>query len=596
MSRLLGIVLLLLTLGEPHSLLAVAALVEPTPAPTALANQRPDRCEPNDTVEHACVLALDAIHGPFTFLPEGDQDVYSIDLGPEPGLVLEVTIRTTAGLDVRTTITRAGTTEPLAIISSPVISTTLPSDLSGWLVLRVENRAPHIAAGESYRIEVRRVLPPAAPVMPAVNENSRVLPDRLENNYDPYHAAAIGVGVVYDLTFACPDPRPGACAGGDHDYLAVPVKAGVRYLIATFDLGPGVDTVIDLFWGDTTTPAATNDDARPGASFVSALRWRAPADGVALIRIGPRTGGVTPTVFDDKAGSYRFTVVLEGSDLGRQVAARVAAQTGAGETAGGRAAGGRGATTARTPTATLIPTTDAPQGPAVVQATTTVLREEPGTASGVIQTLQQEDVVALLGQASGAWVRVQPASGVVPGWVYGPDLRALDALTAPASAQATSVAPAQAPALPGGATTPPPTAAPRPSASPTPALPRVQALEPVPLPPATPPAPREPRTVVVTLAAVPEGVQVPTTQPGRPHPTLTQDTVRPLVGVRVQLVTVFGDLLAEALTDANGHVTLTRDLPPATAVVVRVPALGIAADVAVDTPTLTIFVPEGATS
>src|SRR5690349_10099057 len=65
-------------------------------------------------------------------------------------------------------------------------------------------------------------------------------PDALEDNWSPATAAPIAVGVVYDLNFVC--PVVWGCAGGDHDYLRLPVKRGLRYLIATFDLGPGADT------------------------------------------------------------------------------------------------------------------------------------------------------------------------------------------------------------------------------------------------------------------------------------------------------------------------------------------------------------------
>ena len=84
------------------------------------------------------------------------------------------------------------------------------------------------------------------------------------------YAAPIGVGVLYDLNFVC--PVAWGCAGGDHDYLRLPVKKGGQYLLCTFDLGPGVDTVLELFWSTSDTPIAGNDDARPNTSFLSVLR------------------------------------------------------------------------------------------------------------------------------------------------------------------------------------------------------------------------------------------------------------------------------------------------------------------------------------
>lgn len=568
----------------------VLAQTAPTAVPTALANERPDRCEHNDSREEPCVLPLDAVSGPFTFLPDSDQDYYSVDLGDQPGLVLSIAVRGTSGLELLTTVSRAGDNAMLATISSPAISTTLSADLIGWVILRVENRAPAVASGESYSVELRRVLPPPPPATADAQAGQLPLaPDHLENNWSPATAAPIGVGYVYDLNFAC--PVPWGCAGGDHDYLAVPVKAGVRYLVATFDLGPGVDTVIDLFWGDEQRAVVANDDARPGASFLSVLRWVAPSDGTAVIRVGPRTGGANPIVFDKDASSYRFAIVLADSDLGHQLEERIATQTGSAAPAHQETApaAGTGTVNNHAPapiTVTPIPTAapDAPKGLAIVAAESTVLRDGPRPAAAAIQTLEQETIVTLLGQAVGAWVRVQPEGGVVPGWVYGPDLRALSttstATTLPASGEA--------------ATPNAPTAVSPISPTPT-SLPQVTALDPAPLPPATP-ATRESLAVTVRIVATNVPPINPTPNAGRVGVTPTPGSQRPLAGVRVQLVTVFGDVLTEAITPASGEVTLTRDLPPEMAVLVRVPALGLQSAVDRAQPALTITVPDGGTS
>src|SRR5262249_22663997 len=124
-------------------------------------------------------------------------------------------------------------------------------------------------------------------------------------------------------------PVTNGCTGGDHDYLRVDVKAGVPYLIATFDLGPGVDTVLDVFWGNESQPLISADDAVPGRSFLSVIRWVAPGDGQALIRVGPRTGGLNPIVFDEGASSYRFAIVLAQSPLAQDLEQRIAQQSNA---------------------------------------------------------------------------------------------------------------------------------------------------------------------------------------------------------------------------------------------------------------------------
>ena len=227
-------------------------------------------------------------------------------------------MRSSGGLDLLTSISRDDGS-PLAIIRSPAISTTLAAGIGGGVIIRVESRAGGDPGGQAYNVEVRRTLPPG---VPAAASSDSLPPDnwKITGIRPPPRRSA--VGVLYDLNFVC--PVSWGCAGGDHDYLRLPVKRGGQYLICTFDLGPGVDTEIDLFWGSSDTPIAGNDDARPNASFLSVLRWVAPADGNAIIRIAPRTGGTNPLVFDQKATTYRFAVALSGSALARQLEGRIA--------------------------------------------------------------------------------------------------------------------------------------------------------------------------------------------------------------------------------------------------------------------------------
>jgi hypothetical protein len=73
--------------------------------------------------------------------------------------------------------------------------------------------------------------------------------------------------------------------------------------------------------------------------------------------------------------------------------------------------------------------------------------------------------------------------------------------------------------------------------------------------------------------------------------TPTPAPVTPRVGVRVQLVTASGDVLAEAVTDPSGQVALTRELSAWSTLFVRLPAAGL--EVAVDPrqPHITIALP-----
>jgi hypothetical protein len=369
---------------------------------------------------------------------------------------------------------------------------------------------------------------------------SPTIPDELENNWSPETATPVAVGVIYDLNLVC--PVSWGCAGGDHDYLRLPVKAGLDYLIMTFDLEPGVDTTLDLFWGEQPWPVASSDDARPGMSFFSALRWVAPGDGEVIVRIAPRTGHAATAY----SGAYRFAAVLAESELATQLEAHLR-----------NPSDERGTVTA---TATSLPTpsSDAPTGHAWVSAAQTMLHEGPDLATAALQPLTAESRVLLLGQSSGQWVRVQPIGGLLPGWVRGADLtREVEQTTptillvpTPPQLEPTNVPPAQL---------------------------LVERLEPLPADDRS--APTQRRSLTLSFQLQEESRQ------DRP---LTTDR---LSGVRIQLVNAFGDLLVEALTSASGAVTLTAELLPDTALFVQLPAAGLR--IAIDTtqPMLQIVLP-----
>jgi hypothetical protein len=561
----------------------------PERTPTPRANERPDGAEPNNSREDAKPLPLDAVSGPFTFLPEGDQDWYSVDMGAQQtGLPLEISVRGSSGLDLVTTVYRADGWTPLAIISAEAISATLPTTLTGWLLLKVDNRAPELADGETYRVEIRRTLPLPPTPLPVTQERPVVLPDALENNWNFAIAAPAGVGVVYELTFACPDPQPGACLRGDHDYLRFPVKQGLRYLLTTFDLGPGVDTTLDLFYGSEAQPISSNDDERPQSSFLSTLRWIAPADGEAVVRIGPRSGGLTPLAFDDDPGTYRFAIALQGTPLAAQLEERIAEQT-----------------NTPTPTPTIAPISTAlpeedpwvgeplspapvdvpPQPPSPIEATiettteeakdgtavvitSTVLRTAPRADAELLEALPPEAIVTLLGKVHGAWVRAETATGVAPGWIYAPDLRRLQPSPTPSDDTEASPPPLQGTTpTPGGDEL------------------RVTPLDPLPAPTSGPRPERVTRSVTVRLVAAPP----PSSSATRPVPSATPPV--PLAGIRVQLVDAFGEVLSEAVTPSSGELVLQQELTPSDAVGIRIPAVGIDARINWDEPILTIALP-----
>ncbi|NTU83284.1 MAG: hypothetical protein HGA45_28590, partial [Chloroflexales bacterium] len=549
-------------------------------------SMRPDACEPNNTPERPCALPLDAVSGPFTIVPEDDQDFYLLDLPQEASIQTVVTVRATSGLDLYLTA-RQGQ----ALLASGTFSLTLAPAVSGPVTLRVENRDPRLVSGESYRVEVRRTLVPPADR----DSGSGGTADSLENNWSFETASPIAVGVVYDLTLVCPDARPGACPGGDHDYLLVPVKAGVTYLIATFDLDPGVDTVVEVFWQSATEPVAGSDDYGPGG-MLAALSWTAPADGFAGIRVAPRNGGLIPQVADARS-SYRLAVAPVASELARKLEPLIRQQAGiptptaaAASSGGGGAAAGGGASSGAPAGGGPMGSQETIAAGAALIIHETVLRREPQADAAALATLAPETRVSVRGPVSGLWISVDTDACMLPGWVRWSDLqRVTDGAAAPAAPGAAPTAmPPGAPAEPAPPALAPSTVAGNPS---TGAGERVEValLDPsLPAPPA-PAAPRVPvamRVVVVATdrppsAATVSGVATP-----------TPDLRQPLADVRVQITNVFGDVLAEGMTNAQGEVRLSRDVGAHEALRIRLPALGLEVTVEHGQEQLLVTLPE----
>lgn len=588
------------TQGSPSSPSTIAE------ATTRRASATPDTCEPNDTPAQPCRLPLDTVSGPFTIVPERDQDFYLLDLPQEASIQTLITAHSTAGLDLVLSARQGD-----SLVASGTFSLTLAPTVVGPVVLRVENRDPRPAAGEQYRIEVRRGI--VAPSRPDSEQQSTSAPDILENNWSFDTTSAIAVGLVYDLTFVCPDPRPDACPGGDHDHLLVPVKAGMAYLIATFDLDPGVDTVVELFWGSTATAVAGNDDYAPGGTL-SALHWTAPGDGLLGIRLAPRNGGLHQQLPAAKTG-YRFAVAPVAGELARKLeemireqanaptptpAAASAAVLAGGATGGGSGSGAPAQSAPPPAPAVTTAQESIAAGPAIILRET-VLRREPREGATALATLTAETHVSVRGPVSGLWVSIDTEASILPGWVRWSDLQRVTTPSSDAAVAETAspAAPAQAPTVQNGgppdpfsqqpfaATSQPPTGAS--SGSSETSIVSVTALDPALPSPPPPPIARVPFTLSIVVAATD---RPPTASSALGMSTPTPDLSRPVAQVRVQLLNVFGDVLAEGLTDNQGLVTLSRDVRPGQALHVRMPAWGVELPLAPQQSRLIVTIPE----
>jgi hypothetical protein len=564
-----------------------------------------DTCEPNDTPATACLLSLDAISGPFTIVPAADQDFYAIELPTDPALQTVVTLRASAGLDLRLTAQQTST-----VLASGTLSVTIPPTISGRVIVQVAEHGVADTASERYRIDVQREL------VPVVSQPTNT-GDALENNWSPATAHPIAVGVVYDLSLRCPETRPDACPGGDHDYLLVPLKGGVPYLLVTFDLAPGVDTVIELFWAEAATPTIGNDDYAPGG-LLSGVTFTPPTDGLAIVRIAPRNGGLVERATPDGAATYRFAIAPLASELATKLTELLQQQAhvptptatvrppppsspgsapaappapgGAAPPAPTRAPSGR---SGLQPTSAVKESIE--RGPAIIMRATD-LRREPRPDADLVAQLAVEQVVELRGPVIGMWVSVDSPTSLLPGWVWGTDLQRLlpevvATMTALPPTAATNAPPSTGSPTAGMSGTatarPPRTAVPTPT--PTPIVVQVQPLDPA-LPPPVPTA--LPRVAVALLVEVIAGP--PPSDPPFGGPTPTPDRQQPLVGIHVQLVDAFGAVLAEARTDGQGQVRLSRDVAPTDALWVQLPAWGIAVPVEPAQSTLLIHMPEDA--
>jgi hypothetical protein len=563
--------------------LVIVATATPTPSPTPDAPV-PDAAEPNNTLADARPIELGGKIDDLTLFPEGDVDDFVFFVKPDMvGLTVIIDTYITYGLDTRIRVLRPdGSALAENDDASPGdkrshLSVALTE--SGYVIIEVSNASIVPPDAKTYSLETRLVTSGEAAAQPAPGPEGGK-PDSYENNYDFDHAPEIPVGQQIDnLNFLCP---PGAAANcGDNDFFAVSLKGGVCYVAQTLKLAPGIDTNLIVYGPqrDAAPPWAGNDDVASGV-LESHARFCVPhnlGSIIGYILVGNAGNRIPPAPAAQRTYSLRVDIELP-------------------PTPAPIASGGNAPPPAVPPANVQTAAGDAPKGAARVSAQSTALRDAPNEQGATIQTLPQETLVILQGQASGAWVRVQVANGVLPGWVYGPDLKRIDeaaataaALPSPSSSSAPEAGTA-ATTIAGDGTVA--TAGAAANALPTPHSIALQAT------PVAAPAQAQRISLAVSVLLVNSGATAATATPlalGVGTPTPRAGGLPPLPGMRVQLVNAFGDVLAEAITPDSGEVTLRRDLAPGTAVFIRVPSPGlqVAVDAKQPTSALTITIPVG---
>jgi len=221
------------------------------------------------------------------------------------------------------------------------------------------------------------------------------------------------------------------------------------------------------------------------------------------------------------------------------------------------------------------------RGQAIVIAAETAFRIAPNAHASQIQSLPAETLVMLTGQFNGLWVSVTTAESVLPGWVLGTDLRRVGVDQTPVAGAV------------GGTSVP--TATPAVEVAPTAAPTATRALSvgvrpiaPLPIDPPLAGIPRASLTVSVTVIAA---TALPSVTPVGSARTPPPAPSTPREGVRVQLVSAFGDVLAAAVTGPSGQIALTRELATGSTLFVRLPAAGLEMAVDPRQSALTIALP-----
>ncbi len=627
------------TLAPTASLTPTTATSAPAiqaPEPTVqLPGYSPDRCELNDTLVQPCGIPTEVDINDFNFV-DGTRDVYSALLKANRRYTVRVS--STQGVDPVIAVFLASAADTAiaenddSAAGSGDAMVEITTTAEAWYLIQVDNKAPGDMQGRLYSISLRSSTPdlgkPATSGTPV--PSAQPLGDILENNYDPAHASRIAWGVPYDLSLACPQSFPGACPGGDHDFLLVPVKANVPLVVSTYDLGPGTDTFVGL-----SRPAAgqsgsiggeagwrviaTNDDVAPGWTLRSLVTVTPDWTGDALLVIAS-SERLNPPALPDTAGPpgrYRLLVgspdmtvvkqVLEGQrDLPpTPVPTAPPAGKAPGPSPAPSTPAAEEAQTAMIATATslpLVPTSiplpaavaatpaqDAREvvketsvrGLAVVSKSETRLYGAAPPADGdELASYPEGALVTLLGQSYRGWVKVQPKDSVTPGWMWGPALRPLETTGSGTSAVSPTMTTGSDDSNGAAAGTAQPdttvtTTTISTADSTRPAT--VEKLAPRPLATTTPARPVA-RTLTIEVCHL---------------STAKRKTCdAPLSGISVEIAQVAtGRIQGQGMTDSAGKVRLSLSVPAGSRLSLRLPAIGIQTDISDNETLVPVYVP-----
>ncbi len=586
----------------------------------------PDAHEPNNTHAQATLLTVGQRLDKLSFWPVDDVDHYAVDVTENQiGQLLAIDTYQQLGLDTKLRLFQPDGSlvgendDRSATDTSSHIEVTVA--VGGRYTIEVTNRSQTHPDFKTYSLETDWKVAKATPTTSAsaVASAAPVVADALEPNNTWEQAREIPIGeAVKGLNFVCPDAS--GCV--DNDFVNVALKGGLCYRIATSELSAGVDTNLIVYGPnrDLLPPLIGNDDAAPGEfrseavlclpdTFGAASGYvlvgnvgnRLPPEPVAsrtytleVEVVQPATPTPTPSptsepatpapaapapaapapaasapVAPAPAPAKPAPAPATSPALAPAKPAPAPSPAVEAAPASSPAPGSHAPTDSGVASPAVSKINDAPKGYAIVVVEATDLHVAPGARTEVITQIKLNEEVILFGEAHGAWVRVQPFSSVVPGWVYAADLKPQEGTIKRAKGQAATSAPSSVPTADGQI---PPVPAAEPSTAATDnATATVQQLDPVPPPAPAAHASRLPVSVTVDVVAATGNAKTSTN--GTPVPR------RPIARVRVQLVNVFGEVLAEALTPATGRVTLTTDVPVEAAVYIQIPGAGLRSQV-----------------